>query len=153
MGLVLLFTLAAVTLTDLQRRIIPNRILIVSAAIGAVAVLATDPSSLGERAIGTAAAGGFFLLAALACPRGMGMGDVKLAALIGFYLGRSAAPAILVALLAGAVAGIAIVARTGARARTQTLPFGPFLAFGALVGLSAGDEILDWYLDGFVNPS
>jgi leader peptidase (prepilin peptidase) / N-methyltransferase len=146
----LLTTLAAVTLTDLEQRLIPNSILIVAATIG-VAIAATDPSELGQRAIAAAAAGGFFLLAALAVPRGMGMGDVKLAALIGFYLGRAAAAAILIALLAGAVVGIAIIAREGAAGRKQAIPFGPFLAFGGLVGLLAGDEILDWYLDSFIH--
>lgn len=150
LGLVLLTTLAAVTLTDLERRLIPNSILIVSAVIG-VAIAATDPSELGQRAIAAAAGGGLFLLAALAYPRGMGMGDVKLAALIGFYLGRAVAPAILVALLSGAIVGLAIIARKGAEGRKQAVPFGPFLAFGALVGLLAGNEILDWYLDTFIN--
>ncbi|MFN2612250.1 MAG: A24 family peptidase [Solirubrobacterales bacterium] len=150
LGLVLLTTLAAVTLTDLEQRLIPNSILIVSAVIG-LAVAATDPPGLGERAIAAAAAGGFFLLAALAYPRGMGMGDVKLAALIGFFLGRAVAPAILVALLSGAVVGIAILARKGVEGRKQAVPFGPFLALGGLVGLLAGSEILDWYLDSFIN--
>jgi leader peptidase (prepilin peptidase) / N-methyltransferase len=150
LGLVLLTTLAAVTLTDLEQRLIPNSILIAAAVVG-VAIAATAPSELGQRAIAAAAAGGFFLLAALAFPRGMGMGDVKLAAVIGLYLGRGAAPAILIALLGGAVAGIAIIAREGAAGRKQAVPFGPFLAFGALVGLLAGNEILDWYLDSFIH--
>jgi leader peptidase (prepilin peptidase)/N-methyltransferase len=150
LGLILLTTLAAVTLTDLEQRLIPNSILIVAAVVG-VAIAATAPSELGQRVIAAAAAGGFFLLAALAFPRGMGMGDVKLAALIGLYLGRGAAPAILIALLGGAVAGIAIIAREGAGGRKQAVPFGPFLAFGALMGLLAGNEILDWYLDSFID--
>jgi leader peptidase (prepilin peptidase)/N-methyltransferase len=150
MGLVLLTALAAVTLTDLERRIIPNSILIV-AAIAGVAIAVSDPSGLGQRAIGAAAAGGFFLVAALLYPRGMGMGDVKLAALIGFFLGRAVAPAVLIALLAGAATGLAIIGAKGAAGRKQAVPFGPFLAFGALVGLLAGNEILNWYLDAFVN--
>lgn len=149
LGLALLPTLAAVTLTDLEQRLIPNSILIVAAVLG-VAIAATEPSELGQRAIAAAAAGGFFLLAVLAYPSGMGMGDVKLAALIGFYLGRAAAPAILSALLSGAVVGIAIIARRGAAGRKQAIPFAPFLAFGALVGLLAGNEILDSYLEGFM---
>lgn len=150
MGLVLLTTLAAVTLTDLERRIIPNSILIVAALAG-VAISLTDPSALGERAIAAAAAGGFFLLAALLYPSGMGMGDVKLAALIGFFLGRAVVPAVLVALAVGAVVGIVIIAlKGGQEGRKQAVPFGPFLALGALVGLLAGNGMLDWYLDAFI---
>jgi leader peptidase (prepilin peptidase) / N-methyltransferase len=150
MGLVLLTALAAVTLTDLERRIIPNSILIVAGIAGLV-IAVSDPSGLGQRVIGAAAAGGFFLVAALLYPRGMGMGDVKLAALIGFFLGRAVAPAVLIALLAGAATGLLIIGAKGAAGRKQAVPFGPFLAFGALVGLLAGNEILNWYLDAFVN--
>jgi leader peptidase (prepilin peptidase)/N-methyltransferase len=97
------------------------------------------------------AAGGFFLLAALAYPRGMGMGDVKLAALLGLYLGSSVAPALLAAMLSGTLVGGAIIARKGvAEGRKTAVPFGPFLALGALVGLFAGPEIVDWYRDTFL---
>ena len=97
-----------------------------------------------------AAAGGAFLLVALAYPRGMGMGDVKLAGLLGIYLGRAVGPALLIALFAGSVVGIGIMARRGAaEGRKTAVPFGPFLAFGGLVGLFAGDAIVDWYLDSF----
>ncbi|MBW8058830.1 MAG: prepilin peptidase [Solirubrobacterales bacterium] len=149
LGLVFVSTLVAVTLTDLERRIIPNRILIVAAAIGVAIAAATDPGSLPERAIAAAAAGGLLLAAALAYPRGMGLGDVKLAATMGLFLGRSVAPAILVALLAGSLVGLAMIARHGAAARKRAIPFGPFLALGGVVGLLAGNELVDWYLDTF----
>jgi leader peptidase (prepilin peptidase)/N-methyltransferase len=149
LGLVLVTVLAAITLTDLERRIIPNKILLVAAAIGLAIVAVGDPGSLPERLLAGAAAGGLLLLAALAYPRGMGLGDVKLAALMGFFLGRNVAPAILVALLAGSVVGLAMIARQGAAARKQAIPFGPFLALGGLAGLLAGDEMVDWYLDSF----
>ena len=113
-------------------------------------VAATDPSSLPERAIAAAGAGGFLLLAALAYPRGMGMGDVKLAAVMGLYLGKAVVPAMFVALVAGALVGMALLARHGSAARKTAVPFGPFLALGGIVGLLAGNEILDWYLDSFV---
>jgi leader peptidase (prepilin peptidase)/N-methyltransferase len=149
LGLVFVTMLAAVTLTDLERRIIPNKILI-AAAVPAVAIAAVgDPGSLPERAIAGAAAGGLLLLAALAYPRGMGLGDVKLAATMGLFLGRNVAPAILVALLAGSLVGLAMIARHGAAARKQAIPFGPFLALGGVVGLLAGDELIDWYLGTF----
>ena len=148
-GLVFVATLAAVTLTDLERRVIPNGILAVS-AIAAVAISAAmDPGGMPERAAAAAAAGGLLLLAALAYPRGMGMGDVKLAALMGLYLGRAVAPALLVAFAAGALAGVGLMLRDGAGARKRAIPFGPFLALGGIVGLLAGDAMLDWYLGTF----
>jgi leader peptidase (prepilin peptidase) / N-methyltransferase len=146
LGLVLVTTLVAITLTDLEQRLIPNRILIVSALLGVAIVAATDPASLPERAAAAALAGGLLFLAALAYPRGMGLGDVKLAALMGLFLGRNVAPAILIALLAGSLVGLAMIARHGAAARKQAIPFGPFLALGGVVGLLAGDQLVDWYL-------
>jgi len=102
-----------------------------------------------DPAIAAAGAGGFLLAVALAYPRGMGMGDVKLAAVMGLYLGRAVVPALAVAVFAGAVVGMALLARDGSSARKRAVPFGPFLALGGVVGLLAGDEILDWYLDTF----
>lgn len=147
LGLVFVTTLMAVTLTDLERRIIPNRILAVAAISGVAIATIADPGGLPERAIAAAAAGGLLFLAALAYPRGMGLGDVKLAAVMGLFLGRNVAPAILVALLAGSIVGLGIIARHGAAARKRAIPFGPFLALGGVVGLLAGDELVDWYLD------
>jgi leader peptidase (prepilin peptidase) / N-methyltransferase len=149
LGMVFVTMLVAITLTDLERRIIPNKILIVAAVLAVAIAAATDPASLAERAIAAAAAGGLLFAAALAYPRGMGLGDVKLAATMGLFLGRDVAPAILVALLAGSLVGLAMMARYGASARKQAIPFGPFLAFGGVVGLFAGDELIDWYLGTF----
>jgi leader peptidase (prepilin peptidase)/N-methyltransferase len=149
LGLVFVFTLLAVTLTDLERRVIPNKILIVAAVLGAGIAAVGDPSSLPERAIAAAAAGGVFFLVVLAYPKGMGLGDVKLTAVMGLYLGRNVGPAILVALLVGSVVGLAMIARQGAAARKQTIPFGPFLALGGVVGLLAGDQLVDFYLSTF----
>ncbi len=149
LGLVFVTTLVAVTLTDLERRIIPNRILLVAAVLGVAIAAATDPGSLPERAAAAAAAGGLLFLAALAYPRGMGLGDVKLAVVMGLFLGRNVAPAILVALLAGSLVGLAMIARHGAAARKRAIPFGPFLALGGVVGLLAGDQLVDLYLNSF----
>lgn len=149
LGLVFVTMLVAVTLTDLERRVIPNRILLVSAVIGAAIAAVADPGSLPERAVAAAAAGGLLFLAALAYPRGMGLGDVKLAATMGIFLGRNVAPAILVALLAGSLVGLTMIAREGAAARKTAIPFGPFLALGGVVGLLAGDQLVDWYLSTF----
>jgi leader peptidase (prepilin peptidase) / N-methyltransferase len=149
LGLVFVTMLVAVTLTDLDQRIIPNRILLVSAVVGAVIAAVADHGSLPERAIAAALAGGLLFLAALAYPRGMGLGDVKLAATMGIFLGRNVAPAVLVALLAGSLVGLAMIARDGAAARKTAIPFGPFLALGGVVGLLAGDQLVDWYLSTF----
>jgi leader peptidase (prepilin peptidase)/N-methyltransferase len=145
-GLVFVAMLAAVTLTDLEQRIIPNKILLVGAIVCIAIALPTDPSGMPERAIAAAAAGALFFAAALAYPSGMGLGDVKLAAVMGLFLGRAVAPAILAALLAGSIVGLALLARHGSSARKMAIPFGPFLAFGGVVGLLAGDQLMDLYL-------
>jgi len=149
LGLVFVTILLAITQTDLEQRIIPNKILLVAAVLGTAIAALGDPGSLPERAIAAAAAGGLLFLAALAYPRGMGLGDVKLAAVMGLFLGRNVAPAILVALLAGSLVGLAMIAREGAAARKKAIPFGPFLALGGVVGLLAGDQLVDWYLSTF----
>jgi leader peptidase (prepilin peptidase)/N-methyltransferase len=146
LGLVFVSILVTVTITDFERRIIPNKVLLVGTALGIAIVAAGDPNSLPERLAAATGAGGLLFAAALAYPGGMGLGDVKLAAVMGLFLGRQVAPALLVALLAGSVVGLGMIARRGAAARKEAIPFGPFLAFGGLVGLLVGDQILNWYL-------
>jgi len=149
MGLVLVTTLMAVTMTDLEQRVIPNKILLAATVVGLAIAVVFEPSSLPERVIAAAAAGGLLFLAALIYPSGMGLGDVKLAAVMGLFLGRDVAPALLAALLAGSAVGLVLIAREGASARKKAIPFGPFLAFGSLVGLLAGNQLVDWYLGTF----
>ena len=149
LGLAFVTMLVAVTLTDLEREIIPNKILLVGAIAGLALAAAADPDSLPERAIAAAAAGGLLFAIALAHPRGMGMGDVKLAMVMGLYLGRSVGPALLIAFAAGSFFGLAVMALRGMGARKQAVPFGPFLALGGLAGLLYGDQIVDWYLSTF----
>lgn len=147
LGLALIAVLVPVALIDLEHRIIPNRITL-PAALGAIAIgLATDAHRVPEQLIAAAAAGGFLLAFALAQPRGMGMGDVKLAAVMGLFLGRSVAVALLVAVLVGTLVGAAIVARVGVQAGRRTaIPFGPFLALGGVVALFAGPALVHAYL-------
>lgn len=147
LGLVLLGILVPIALIDLEHRIIPNKITL-PAAIAAIGIgLATRPSGVPEQLIAAAAAGGFLLVFALAYPRGMGMGDVKLAAVLGLFLGRSVAVAVLGGVLAGTLVGVAIMARVGVgEGRKTAVPFGPFLAFGGVVALLAGPPIVHWYL-------
>lgn len=151
LGLVLVTLLVPVTLIDLDHRIIPNR-LTGPAAVAAVAIgFALDPSGETGRLIAGAVGGGLFLLAALARPGGMGMGDVKLVAVLGLFLGSALAPALLVALLAGSVVGAVIIARQGAAAGRKTaVPFGPFLALGGIVAVLVGQPLVDLYVGTFL---
>ncbi len=147
LGLVLVGILVPVALIDLEHRVIPNKITVPAAVAAVLIGLALDPSKVPEQLIAGAAAGGFLLLFALLYPRGMGMGDVKLAAVMGLYLGRSVAVAILFAVLAGSIVGGLIIARRGvAEGRKTAVPFGPFLAAGGVFALLAGPAIVDWYL-------
>ena len=149
-GLALVLVLVPTTLIDLEYRIIPNALMAVGAALGLALVAVTDPSRLAEHLIAAAAAGGFFFVVVLAYPGGMGMGDVKLAAVLGLYLGGSVIQALVVALLAGTLVGAVIIARKGAKAGRKTaVPFGPFLALGGIVSLLAGPAMIDWYLKTF----
>jgi leader peptidase (prepilin peptidase)/N-methyltransferase len=143
--------LIAVADIDLEHRIVPNRILAPMAvwAIGASAIVQTG--KLPELAIAGAAAFTFLLIAAVAYPAGMGMGDVKLAGVMGLYLGLSVAPALLIAFLAGSVVGVAILVRHGAGARKRGVPFAPFLALGGLAALVVGPELIDLYARTFLN--
>jgi leader peptidase (prepilin peptidase)/N-methyltransferase len=145
-GLVFVAMLAAVTLTDLERRIIPNKILLTGAVLCLAIAIPFDTGSLPERVAAAVAAGGLLFLVVLAYPKGMGLGDVKLTAAMGLFLGRAVAPSLLLALLAGSAVGLVMIARYGQRARKMAIPFGPFLALGGVVGLLAGNALLDLYL-------
>jgi leader peptidase (prepilin peptidase)/N-methyltransferase len=150
-GIVLVLLLVPITLIDLDTRRIPNVLTAIGAvaAVALVAALRTD--ALPEHLIAGAGAGMFLLVAVLAYPSGMGMGDVKLAAVLGLFLGRDVAPAMLVALLTGTLVGGLIMARLGVeKGRKTAVPFGPFLAFGGVFGLLAGDAVVDWYLTTFL---
>jgi leader peptidase (prepilin peptidase) / N-methyltransferase len=150
LGFGLLLVLVPITFIDLDHRIIPNKITLPGAVLALVLVAVFKTDDLVEHVISGAAAFMFLFIAALAYPAGMGMGDVKLAGVMGLFLGRNVGPAMLAGLLAGTVVGIAVIARKGAKeGRKTAIPFGPFLAFGGLVGLFAGDAIVDWYLDTF----
>src|SRR3954452_1955767 len=146
LGLCLCALLAIVTVTDLDRRVIPNRVLVVAAA-SAIAIAALgERSSLAERLVAALVGGGLLLPLALAYPDGLGMGDVKLVAVIGLFLGPATAAAVLVAFAAGGLTGAVLIARDGAAARKRSLPFAPFLAAGSLVALWAGDPVVHWYV-------
>ena len=144
--LVFVTMLAAVTLTDLERRVIPNKILIVGSVLCVAIAVPTDPGGMVERLVAAASAGGLLFLVVLAYPAGMGLGDVKLTFVMGLFLGWAVGPAILIALLAGSTFGLAIIARHGASARKMAIPFGPFLALGGVVAMLVGGQLIRLYL-------
>jgi leader peptidase (prepilin peptidase)/N-methyltransferase len=151
LDVILILLVVPVTLIDIEHRIIPNRI----TALGAVAALAIglalDPSGEPERLIAGTGAAGFLFLAVLAYPGGMGMGDVKLVGVMGLFLGAPVAVALLIALLTGVCFGAAVIARKGTRAGRKTaVPFGPFLALGAVTAVFAGPQLLDVYVNHFL---
>ena len=150
LGLVLVLLLVPITLIDLDVQIIPNKITYPGVVVGIAIVALTDLSSLDENLIAAFIAGGFLFVAWFLRPGGMGLGDVKLAFMLGIFLGRAVAPAMFAALISGSLIGAVIIARYGAaKGRKMKIPFGPYLALGGLVGLFFGDAIVNWYLDSF----
>jgi len=136
--------LVAVSATDLEHRIIPNRIVLPSAAAVLVAQTAVKPSA--EWVIAAAGAFTFMFVLALIYPAGMGMGDVKLAILLGAMLGRTVPVALMVGALSAMVPAVVLFSRHGSKARKMRVPFGPFLALGAVVALFAGHPLVHLYL-------
>jgi leader peptidase (prepilin peptidase)/N-methyltransferase len=137
-------SLVAVSATDLEHRIIPNKIVLPAAAVVLAAQTALHPSP--EWALGALGASGFLFVAALAYPAGMGMGDVKLALLMGAMLGRTVGVALMLGMIVALVPGVVLLAKHGQKARKMGIPFGPFLALGSVVALFWGHTLLDAYL-------
>jgi leader peptidase (prepilin peptidase)/N-methyltransferase len=151
LSVALILVVVPAALIDLEHRIIPNKLTALGAVLALAIGLALDPSGEAQRLIAGAGAAGFLLLAALAYPGGMGMGDVKLAGVMGLFLGRAVAPAILFALLGGVLVGVAIVARKGiGEGRKTAVPFGPFLAAGAVLASFVGQDLIDLYVHHFL---
>jgi leader peptidase (prepilin peptidase)/N-methyltransferase len=136
--------LVAVSATDLEHRIVPNRIVVPAAAVVLVTQTALHPSV--EWVVAGFGAAGFLFAAALAYPRGMGMGDVKLALLLGAMLGKTVPVAMMLGMFSALVPSVVLAARHGAQARKMGIPFAPFLALGAVIALFAGHALLDAYL-------
>jgi leader peptidase (prepilin peptidase) / N-methyltransferase len=139
--------LVAITATDITHRIVPNRIVLPAAAVVLIAQTALFPSP--EWTLGALGAAGFLFVAAIAYPAGMGMGDVKLALLLGAMLGRLVGVGLMLGMFAALVPSAVLFARHGAAARKMGIPFAPFLAFGAVVALFVGKPLLDAYFSTF----
>jgi leader peptidase (prepilin peptidase)/N-methyltransferase len=142
--------LIALAAIDYDHKLLPNKIVYPLAVYGVIATLLVDQDDLVENLIAGAGAFAFLLLAVLAYPRGMGMGDVKLAGAMGLFLGLSIIPALLTAFLSGTIVGVVILAREGAAGRKKAVPFGVFLALGGIVGVLAGPELIDVYETNFL---
>ena len=136
--------LVAISAVDLKHRIVPDRIVLPATVVVLVAQTLREPSL--EWLLCALGASLFLFLAVLAYPAGMGMGDVKLALLMGAALGKLVAVAMMIGMLAALVPGIYLMARHGQAARKMGIPFAPFLAIGSIVALFAGGFLLDWYL-------
>jgi leader peptidase (prepilin peptidase) / N-methyltransferase len=132
----LVLLLGTVTISDLRTRLIPDAPLAASLGVALGICALTAPSQLPERLAAGGCAAGFLLAAFLIRPDGMGLGDVKLAGVIGVYLGAAVVVAMLVAFASGSVVGLALIARRGWAARSRTIPFAPCLALGALVAIA-----------------
>ena len=150
LGLAMVTFLVPIAVIDLDLKRIPNA-LTGPAAIVAIALTAIiEPSRLPEQLIAGLAAGLFFFLPALIHQKGMGMGDVKLAGVLGLYLGRAVAPGLFFALILGVAVGAAIIAMKGvSEGRRVKVPFGPFMAVGALIAFFVGTGLVDSYTSSF----
>jgi leader peptidase (prepilin peptidase)/N-methyltransferase len=149
-ALVLAAALVAVTGIDLDHQIIPDVVTLPGIAAGLAFSLITGHPRWTDALIGVLVGGGLFFAIIVASRGGMGGGDMKLAAMLGAFLGwRSLLVAILAAVLAGGLLAIALLA-LGRRGRKDAVPFGPFLAMGGLLALFWGPPLIDWYLGAFV---
>lgn len=139
--------LVAAAAIDLRLRIVPNRLLAPAAAWAVAAAAVLAPAELPGRALSGALAFAVLLAPALIRPGALGMGDVKLAGMMGLYLGAAVVPALAAAFVAGAAVGAAMLVRRGRAASGRAIPFAPFLAAGGLVGLAWGPELVAFYLN------
>jgi leader peptidase (prepilin peptidase)/N-methyltransferase len=140
----LLVTLSAI---DIRERIVPDRIVLPSGVLVLVLHTVLDPSP--EWLLASIGAAGFLFLAVLAYPKGLGMGDVKLALVLGAMLGATVSIALFLGFVAALVPAAVLFARHGSAARTMAVPLVPFLALGAVAALFFGRRILEGYLGLF----
>ena len=140
--------LVVITFVDIDFLIIPDRIVLPAAAVGLAAFIALSPSLWWEYVLAGFCAALFLLALALVWAGGMGMGDVKMALLMGAVLGRHVVVALFVAFLVGGIVGIGLIAAK-IKKRTDKIPFGPYLAAGSTVAVLWGPNILDSYLRVF----
>jgi leader peptidase (prepilin peptidase)/N-methyltransferase len=148
--LALAFVALILTVIDIEHRRIPNAIVLPAIPVFvALLTLAGEWGSLSRAVVAGAALFAFYLAIALVTPRGMGMGDVKLAALVGVALGWIGWDALVVgafaAFVLGAFGGLIMIASRGGSRKTA-IPFGPWMLLGMEAGLIAGPAVAGWYL-------
>jgi len=145
--------MVAISVIDIRHRRIPNRLVYPALAIAAAIIVVGDLAGGGldalDAGIGLFAYGLGLMIIALISPQGMGMGDVKLAGLIGLVLGSIGLELVAVAAGMGILLGGAgaVVALLGGAGRKSAIPFGPFLAAGAVIAVFVGHQIADAYLN------
>jgi leader peptidase (prepilin peptidase)/N-methyltransferase len=141
--------LVVLSAIDAERRILPDLVVLPSFVIVLASNIALEPDRAVEWIACSLGASLFLFIALVVYPKGMGMGDVKLALLLGAALGKAVSVGLMVGMLSALVFSTVLFVQYGLKARKMYIPFGPFLAFGALVALFAGDAILDAYLGLF----
>jgi len=150
-ALVLLGALVAITGIDLDHQIIPDVITLPGIVVGALLAVVLHPAAWLDTLSGILVGGGLFLVIILASGGGMGGGDMKLGAMMGAFLGwKLVLLAILLGVFAGGAVAIGLLV-TGTKGRKDPVPFGPFLALGAVVSLLWGNTLLAWYLSRFLD--
>lgn len=146
--LVFLPVLIVIAFIDLDTNLIPNKLTYPFAVIGILSAAFISPAILLQSSVWALAAAVFLFVTALIKPGSMGMGDVKMALLMGTFLRVSVAPAMFAAFVAGSVTGTFLI-MTGIKGRKDLIPFGPFLAFGSIAAVFFGQNMIDWYLSVF----
>ena len=141
-------TLVVLSAIDVERRILPDKIVLPAAGIVLAAQLVLHPDQWLEWVLAPLGAAAFLFAALLAYPKGMGMGDVKLCLLLGAMLGKLVVVGLMIGMVAAIIPAVVLLVRHGSAARKMAIPFGPFLAFGAIVALFFGQRLLDGYLNG-----
>lgn len=137
--------LVVVTFIDLDHQIIPDGVLLVGGILGLPLIYLQSIEHLKWGVLGFFAAGLLLLIIAVLSKGGMGGGDIKLAAVMGLYLGlKSVAVALMLAFLLGGLIGVLLLL-TGIKGRKDPVPFGPFLAIGAILASFYGEKIILWY--------
>ncbi len=147
-ALALVCALVCLAVTDLEHRLLPNAIVGPAAVVGLLLSTAADPGGWWVYPVCAAVVGGGLFAVSALYPGKMGMGDVKMGGMLGAFLGPYAALAVFLGAAGGAVVGGALLA-SGRIRRGSALPFGTFMAFGGLVALFAGPEIVGAYLGLF----
>ncbi len=132
---------------DLEHKLIPNIVVYPAAAIALATMILHDPARWWVPVTAALGAAGFLGLLHVIKPKGMGLGDVKLALLLGAVLGASVIPALFIAFFVGSILGAVLIARFGKGARTTQIPFGPYLALGSLLALWVGPQLISLYTD------